>query len=83
VEAMTGLTAFSCNINELEEIQFAIIFVTKKAQTDTLLPQIAPKLERDVLLWFAYPKKTSKKQIPNSNSNASLCDVLLKFGICF
>jgi len=60
MDAMTEYTNISFNINELEEIEFAIIFVTKKAETDALLPEIAPKLKGDAILWFAYPKQSSK-----------------------
>ncbi len=60
IDAMAAWTNISLNINQSEEVEFAIIFVTKKADTDALIPQIAPKLKGDALLWFAYPKKSSK-----------------------
>lgn len=61
MDTMADLTTISLNINELNEIEFAIIFVTKKAQTNKLVPEIAPKLKGDAILWFAYPKKSSKR----------------------
>jgi len=60
IDTMAEWANISFNINESEEIEFAIIFVTKKAETNELIPQIAPKLKGDALLWFAYPKKSSK-----------------------
>ena len=42
-------------------IQFAITFATKQAKVDALSKALAAKAEGDALLWFAYPKGTSKK----------------------
>ncbi len=51
-------------ITELEQTEntgFVMAFVTKKQEIDDLIPQIAPKLEGDALLWMCYPKGSSKK----------------------
>ncbi len=45
----------------VEGIDFCLVFVDKKAELDILSAQIAPKARGDALLWFAYPKGTSKK----------------------
>ncbi len=50
-------------ITKPEQIQstgFVLAFVTKKQQIDALIPQIAPKLEGDAVLWMCYPKGSSK-----------------------
>lgn len=39
---------------------FAIIFATKQREVDASIKAIASKLEGDEVLWFAYPKATSK-----------------------
>lgn len=44
-----------------DAIEFVMIFVTKKAETDTIIPLLAPKLVGDAVLWMCYPKGTSKK----------------------
>jgi hypothetical protein len=41
-------------------VAFALIFVTRQSEIDTLVPQIAPHLAGDALLWMCYPKGTSK-----------------------
>jgi hypothetical protein len=43
------------------EIEFAIVFVTRQTEIDTLVPEIAPLLIGDAILWMCYPKSTSKK----------------------
>ncbi|HMV51904.1 MAG TPA: hypothetical protein PKD31_29445, partial [Blastocatellia bacterium] len=38
-----------------------LAFVTKQAEVDKLAVAIAKRAEGDALVWFAYPKGTSKK----------------------
>ena len=42
-------------------IQFALAFATKQAEVDALSKVLVSKAEGDALLWFAYPKGTSKR----------------------
>jgi len=42
-------------------IHFAMAFATKQAEVDALAQLLASKAEGDALLWFAYPKGTSKR----------------------
>jgi len=49
------------NMEQEESIPFAISFVTKQTEIDSIITHIAPKLETDAVLWFCYPKGTSKK----------------------
>lgn len=44
-----------------ESIQFALLFVTKQSEIDVLIKEVGPKLEGDAILWFCYPKGSSKK----------------------
>ena len=46
---------------EISEIDFALIFVTKQHEIDEIIHRIYPKLKDDTVLWFCYPKGTSKK----------------------
>jgi hypothetical protein len=43
------------------QIDFFLAFVTRKAEVDKLVPQLAKRAPGDRVLWFAYPKGTSKK----------------------
>lgn len=45
---------------QANRLSFALIFVTRKAQLDASAKVIAAKAAGDALLWFAYPKGTSK-----------------------
>jgi len=43
------------------DIDFSLAFVTTQKDVDTLGPQIARKAKGDAVVWFAYPKGSSKK----------------------
>jgi hypothetical protein len=45
----------------LTEVPFSLSFVTKQQEVDTLARAIASKAIGDAVVWFAYPKGTSKK----------------------
>jgi hypothetical protein len=43
------------------EIQFSLAFVTKQQQVDALAKAVGKKAKGDAVVWFAYPKGSSKK----------------------
>ena len=43
------------------DIDFSLAFVMTQKEVDTLGPQVAKKAKGDAVVWFAYPKGTSKK----------------------
>lgn len=45
----------------LKETSFALVFVTKQKELDRLAAAIGQKAKGDAVVWFAYPKRTSKK----------------------
>jgi hypothetical protein len=45
----------------LGEIPFSLAFVTKQQEVDSLTRAIGAKAKGDSIIWFAYPKGTSKK----------------------
>lgn len=45
----------------VEGIDFCLVFVEKKVDLDRLSALVALRARGDALLWFAYPKGTSKK----------------------
>lgn len=49
------------NDQEVNEIDFAIIFTTTLAEVRTYSQLVYPKLRGDAVLWFCYPKGTSKR----------------------
>jgi hypothetical protein len=42
-------------------VEFVLAFATTRAEVDRLSTLLAAKAARDALLWFAYPKGTSKR----------------------
>jgi len=44
-----------------KSVEFALVFVARQAEVDAASKVLADKLNGDALLWFAYPKGTSKK----------------------
>ena len=44
-----------------KEITFALAFITKQKELDELAVSISKKVKGDAVVWFAYPKKTSKQ----------------------
>lgn len=45
----------------LEAIDFALVFATQQNEVDAAISLLSPKLEGDAVLWFCYPKGSSKK----------------------
>ncbi|WP_299210827.1 hypothetical protein [uncultured Aquimarina sp.] len=46
---------------QVSEVDFALVFVTEKKQIENRIETVYPKLVGDGILWFAYPKKSSKR----------------------
>ena len=42
-------------------VPFVIVFATRKADVDAVVPRVAKAAEGDAIVWFAYPKGTSKR----------------------
>jgi hypothetical protein len=50
-----------CNLQDLDQIEFSLAFVTRQKEVDTLAKAIAKRAKGDAVVWFAYPKGTSKR----------------------
>jgi hypothetical protein len=48
------------DVKGVSEISFALIFVTKQKEVDAASKAVAKKAKGDAVIWFAYPKGTSK-----------------------
>src|SRR5579863_10430393 len=48
-------------LSSMTEIPFSLAFVTRKSDVDALAAPIAERAKGDAIVWFAYPKGTSKK----------------------
>mgnify|MGYP001055926211 FL=1 len=40
------------NLEDVSEIDFALVFVTQKAEIDELSPRLVAKARGDVIIWF-------------------------------
>lgn len=59
--AMANETTFFSSHKELSKIDFVLVFVTKLKEIENAMNAIDSKLNGDAVLWFCYPKGTSKK----------------------
>lgn len=57
---LEGVTVLR-DLNKAKSIHFALIFATSQADVDHLSQDLTSKAEGDAVLWFAYPKGTSKR----------------------
>jgi hypothetical protein len=60
LKTLRGVTV-QRDLKNVRETEFSLAFVTKQAEVDTLGKAIAKKAEGDAVVWFAYPKGSSKK----------------------
>src|SRR5579863_10103727 len=60
LKKLKGVTVHR-ELKALGESPFSLAFVTKKSEVDALAPQLAKRAKGDAIVWFAYPKGTSKK----------------------
>ena len=61
LDDISAFTDVKTNIAKLKGINFILFFVTKKIEIEKHISKIHKNLIDDVILWFAYPKGTSKK----------------------
>ena len=59
--AMAGLTNIQAELSAAGPVEFCLAFVTKPEEVDRLARALAPKLAGDSIVWFAYPKGSSKR----------------------
>ena len=55
---------------EARHVTFALAFVTAQQQVNAIAPVIAKKTQSDAIVWFAYPKGTSKKYRSDINRDS-------------
>lgn len=52
---------------KINAVVFALAFATRQAEVDEMTRLFVSKAEGDALLWFAYPKRTSRKYLCEFN----------------
>jgi hypothetical protein len=48
------------DLQDISQVEFAIVFVTERQEIERTARELIKKAVADVILWFAYPKGTSK-----------------------
>lgn len=66
LSALTGVTIHH-NVDSLAVIEFSLAFVTQQQDVDNLAAAIGPRVQGDGLVWFAYPKRSSKHYTDDIN----------------
>jgi hypothetical protein len=61
LKAMSKEAEIFESLSSLKSIEFAIVFATTQSQIDKAATQLNKKLMADGVLWFCYPKGTSKR----------------------
>jgi len=61
IDELGTITAVKSSLGATKEVEFFLAFVTKQKEVDELTKKVAPIIKGDGLLWFAYPKGSSKK----------------------
>jgi hypothetical protein len=59
--AQLGALHLHRHLEAVAEVPFVLAFVTRQSEVDALAPRIAALAQGDAVVWFAYPKGTSKK----------------------
>jgi hypothetical protein len=60
VAALAGVKVLR-SIKGVKELTYALAFVTRQAEVDALTATLTAAAKGDAILWFAYPKGTSRR----------------------
>ena len=60
LKALKGVNVHR-NLSEAKQFEFALVFAMQRATVDRLSKALAARAAGDAVLWFAYPKGTSKR----------------------
>ena len=80
IEEMSAETSFLFDIGQAKEICFAMIFVKKKFEISESIALLSNKLSGDAIVWFCYPKGTSKNYTCDFNRDTGW-SVLGEYGL--
>jgi hypothetical protein len=60
LDQLTGVT-IKRDLSSVTQVEFALAFVTLQTEVDGIATQLVVHCEGDAIVWFAYPKQTSKR----------------------
>lgn len=58
------------SLSDVKEVEFSLAFVTTQAELDVAVKGITSRATGDAVVWFAYPKGTSKKYTSTINRDS-------------
>ncbi len=61
LNAIKACTIVNTDVKNVDEIEFVLSFVKTQEEINSITPLIDKKLKGDGIVWYAYPKKSSKK----------------------
>jgi len=70
LELIRPFTTVQKNLDSLNSVSFALLFLTQQAEIEKTIHTIDSKLIDDAVLWFCYPKKSSKKYTSDINRDS-------------
>ena len=80
IVVMKEETKINETLNDCKKADFVLAFVKTKKEIETFAGALQKRLEGDPVIWFAYPKKTSKKYQVEINRDSGW-DSLRKIGL--
>ena len=60
IASLKGVTVRR-SMSDVKQVDFSLTFATKQKDVDSLAKTVGRKAAGDVIVWIAYPKKSSKK----------------------
>ncbi len=79
MQEMRALTLVKTELATEEAATFILAFVMKQSEIDALAPLFSSALQGDGILWYAYPKGTSKRYKCDFNRDTGW-EIVGKFG---
>ena len=67
LQEMQDIASIITDIQQVQEIEFSLCFVTTQTEIDAFIASIHTKLIGDATIWICYPKTSSKKYTCNFN----------------
>lgn len=80
IKCMKDFTSIKTTIDDAKKIEFILTFVKTKFDIDNIADCIHKNLKGDGIVWFAYPKGTSKKYKVEINRDRGW-DTLIQLGL--
>ena len=69
LKSLQGVTVLR-SLKEVKEIQFSIAFVMTQPELEAAVKGVASKAKGDAMVWFAYPKQSSKRYTSTINRDS-------------